>query len=147
MFKWVQGWWRSLGFAWMFSHIPCLLYRYVAILSIELPSFVGPTWVSPSQPTICQNPTPLGYRVLVNHREIWHGKQAANVIIDDQFRANHFFSGKWLILWPGLVIRSYVPFFLEFSTATHLLIWGACMFCLSAQNTSNTNRLCLFSGK
>ncbi|KAJ6902103.1 hypothetical protein NC651_019774 [Populus alba x Populus x berolinensis] len=63
------------------SHIPCLLYRYVAILSLELPSFVGPTWVSPSQPAISQNPTPLGYRVLVNHREILHGHETSYWVI------------------------------------------------------------------
>ncbi|KAJ6350230.1 hypothetical protein OIU78_006405 [Salix suchowensis] len=31
--------------------------------------FVGPTWVSQSQPTIIQNPTPFSYRILVNHGE------------------------------------------------------------------------------
>ncbi|KAG6760233.1 hypothetical protein POTOM_036739 [Populus tomentosa] len=41
--------------------ISCFLYRYVAILSLES----GPQ----HQPTISQNPTPFGCRILVNHSE------------------------------------------------------------------------------
>lgn len=48
------------------AYISCFLYRYVAILSLEQS---GPTSVSQRQPTISQNPTPFGCRILVNHSE------------------------------------------------------------------------------
>jgi hypothetical protein len=50
--------------------------RFMLVVSIcgysltRIALFVGPTWVSQSQPTISQSPTPFGYRVLVNYTEI-----------------------------------------------------------------------------